>query len=72
MTHATVCTTCPVTGQALYIADVKPGLLKKGAKGDWGYTPDHTKAARLTPYQAEAARCDTIEAGRRGFIIWKD
>lgn len=60
-----VCTECPVTGHALYISDVKPGLLTRDAKGDWGYSTDYRKAAQLTPSQYKAALADMKHVGRR-------
>lgn len=48
-----IVTICPITGQALYVSDVLPRLLHKGAKGDWGYSPNAEQAIELTAYQAK-------------------
>jgi hypothetical protein len=45
-----------------YVAAVKPGVLKRGAVGDWEYTTAADKAIELTPYQFTrfAADCRAV------------
>lgn len=65
-----VVTTCPITKQALYVSDIKPGLLKHGAHGDWGYSPKAEQAIGLTVAQANKAMRDMKVAGREPKILF--
>ena len=64
-----VATTCPVTGAALYVSDIKPGLIENGARGDWGYDPKAERAANLNAWQARAAMSDMKACGRMPKLI---
>ena len=59
-----VVTICPVTGRALYISDIKPELLKKGAKGDWGYSTKMEDAVHMGNYLLFACLRDMRALGR--------
>lgn len=60
---------CPMTKRALYISDIKPGLLKLGAKGDWGYSHKADSAINLTINQADKAMRDLSFCGYKPKII---
>lgn len=60
-----IVTTCPVTSLALYVSDVKPSLLKRGAPGDWGYSPKAEQAVELTVRQTKIAISDMTACGRK-------
>ena len=69
MSKIIVVTTCPITKQALYVSDIKPGLLKHGARGDWGYSPKAEQAIGLTVTQADKAMRDMRVMGRKPEIL---
>ena len=71
MSKIIVVTTCPITKQALYVSDIKPGLLKHGARGDWGYSPKAEQAIGLTVTQADKAMRDMKATGRKPKILSK-
>ena len=64
-----VVTTCPITKQALYVSDIKPGLLEHGARGDWGYSPRAAQAVGLTVAHANKAMRDMSAMGRKPKIL---
>ena len=59
-----IVTICPIRKTSLYVSDVKPCLLKLGAKGDWGYSTKCADAVELTPRQAMIAMRDLEVVGR--------
>ena len=65
MSKIIVVITCPITKQTLYVSDIKPGLLKHGARGDWGYSPKAEQAIGLTVTQADKAMRDMSATGRK-------
>jgi hypothetical protein len=69
MSKIIVVTTCPITKQALYVSDIKPGLLEHGARGDWGYSPKAEQAPGLTVTQADEAMRDMRVTGRKPKIL---
>jgi hypothetical protein len=60
-----VVTTCPITKCPLYVSDVKPSLLNKGACGDWGYSPKAEQATDMSSSKARACLRDMQATGRR-------
>jgi len=69
MSKIIVSGTCPLTASALYVREIKPGLITRGAVGDWGYTNEVNKAASLSVYHADRAWCDMSAAGLKPQIL---
>ena len=61
--------TCPKTLSPLYVSDIKPGLLKRDARGDWGYSSKSEQAIGLTVSQADKAMRDLKFCGYKPQII---
>lgn len=64
-----IATTCPNTKAALYVSDIKPNLLKMGARGDWGYSGEAEQAVDMTPRQAMICMKDMEAVGRKPLFI---
>lgn len=69
MSKIIVVGTCPRTLKPLYVSDIKPSLLKRDAKGDWGYDPRFEQAIGLTLMQADKAMRDLKFCGYKPQII---
>jgi hypothetical protein len=62
-------TTCPVTLIPLYVSEVKPGLLKQGAKGDWGYSTKAEDAVDMGVGRTDICLRDMRLNGRKPRVM---
>jgi hypothetical protein len=64
-----IVTTCPITQRALYVSDIKPSLIQRGAKGDWGYSTKAEQAVDMGVACTDACLRDMRATGRKPVVI---